>query len=493
MQIAFNCIKVFYPRGGDLTMKHKLALAGLLLTSLSLSGCSIVNRIIDSDSEKEKDEEPIEYVDIEGENKAYTIMIYMCGSDLESGNDGEGHTDVNGAGLATEDIAEILSVKNKPDDVNIIIETGGALAWKSTYGIKSNKIGRWHVQKNGTTTSLVNDAQLDYTTGMGNSKTFEEFMKWGLSKYPADRTGVILWNHGGAMRGVCYDETNVGNNDPLLASEIETAVDRAFRSVRRTDKLEWIGYDACLMQVQDIAYKNSKYFNYMVGSEESEAGEGWEYSSWIDDVYAKKSTDTILTEICTGFISAYDNKYGSSTNDQTLSYLDLSKMEDYKAAWENLAVELNKVIPSKDSFQSFMKGCKEYGTVVYKNSYQLAQAGYDLNPGEEYYYGNYGIVYSGGKYYDYGYNYFAIFDAMSVLNKLDTTSAYASVKSYVTAAKTAFNNVVKCSETGSLVKDNSFGLCCYFPCHKYCSKSKYYSSSETNFTSWQSVVNTYGI
>ena len=473
-------------------MKHKLALAGLLLTSFNLSGCSILNKIANTVNNDKKDD-TIEYVDVEGENKAYTIMIYMCGSDLESGYDGDGHTDVNSAGLATEDIAEILSVKNKPDDVNIIIETGGARAWKSTYGVRSDKIGRWHVEKNGTTNKLVNDAQLSYTTGMGNSKTFEEFMKWGLSKYPADKTGVILWNHGGAMRGVCYDETNIGNNDPLLASEIETAIDRAFQSVRRSEKLEWIGYDACLMQVQDIAYKNSKYFNYMVGSEESEAGEGWEYSSWIDDVYAKKSTDTILTAICEGFISAYDDKYGSVYNDQTLSYLDLSKMEDYKTAWENLAVELKKKIPSQSSFQTLMKGCKEYGTVVYSNKYQLQQAGYDLNPGDDYYYGNYGIVYSGGKYYDYGYNYFAIFDAKSVLNKLETTDTYSSLSTQISAAKTAFNSVVKCSKNGSLTKDNSFGLCCYFPCHKLCSKSKYYSSTETSFTSWQTIVNTYGI
>ena len=54
-------------------------------------------------------------------NKAeWTIMIYMCGADLESVN-----------GLASSDIDEILKVSGQPDDVNIIIETGGASSWQS--------------------------------------------------------------------------------------------------------------------------------------------------------------------------------------------------------------------------------------------------------------------------------------------------------------------------------------------------------------------------
>ena len=63
-----------------------------------------------------------------GDVKSYTILMYICGSDLESQN-----------GFATADIKEILSVKC-PETVNIAIQTGGASAWdSSSYGILANK------------------------------------------------------------------------------------------------------------------------------------------------------------------------------------------------------------------------------------------------------------------------------------------------------------------------------------------------------------------
>ena len=69
-------------------MKKGIIAAGLTTLALLLSGCNI--RL--------------------GNKAKYTIMVYMCGSDLES--DG---------GLASKDILEMCSPDNQPKDVNIII------------------------------------------------------------------------------------------------------------------------------------------------------------------------------------------------------------------------------------------------------------------------------------------------------------------------------------------------------------------------------------
>ena len=50
----------------------------------------------------------------------YTVLIYMCGSDLESQNY-----------LATANIQELVS-SNISDELNVVIETGGAKKWSST-------------------------------------------------------------------------------------------------------------------------------------------------------------------------------------------------------------------------------------------------------------------------------------------------------------------------------------------------------------------------
>ena len=419
-----------------------------------------------------------------GKKAAWTIMIYMCGSDLESGYDGSS-TNTKDAGLATLDIKEILSVPNQPNDVNIIIETGGARAWKSDYSISSTKLGRYHVENQ----KLVKDAELSQAA-MGAEATFESFLKWGLESYPAEKTGVVLWNHGGGMRGVCYDETTTGNNNPLITSETTTA----FKNAIGNTKLEFVGYDACLMQVQDIAEKNSAYFNYMIAAQESEAGEGWEYNTWVDDLYAKKDTKTILKAICDGFISSYESTYGSYyDNDQTLSYLDLAKISAYKTAIENIADEVGAGIKAygKDNFyKKLRQTVKNYGTSVMTKE-ELTDYGYSTTSGSTYYYGNYGVDLINGYYYDWGGNYFGGYDVVDFFDKTGALTGFSYTASKVTAVKNALKELVVYNAIGDEAGASN-GVCLYFPTNKYADKSTYYASSETNFTKWRSMVTTYG-
>ena len=366
----------------------------------------------------------------------WTIMIYMCGADLESDS-----------GLATSDLKEILSVAGQPDDVNIIVETGGARSWKSTYGISAKYLERWHVKNK----SLVKDTSLTKAS-MGLTSTFQSFLEWGLTEYPAEKTGVIMWNHGGAMTGVCFDENYSDNS--LTNDEVKSAVSGAFNNLGRDDKLEFIGYDACLMQVQDVAEFNSQYFNYMIASEESESGYGWDYDTWVDDLYGNQPTETILKAIVDGFIA--DNGGASkSSSDQTLSFLDLSKMDNYRTKWEALAGALKSKINSSkaSSFRTLVNSAQSY-------------AGSD-------------------------YQYYCIYDAKDFLNKLNSNSTFNPGGSYISDCLSAFSSLVKYS-VAQKGAGNSYGLCMFFATSSKASKSKYYKTSMTNFTNWQYLVENYG-
>ena len=368
----------------------------------------------------------------------HTVLIYLCGADLESGS-----------GLATGDLREILSVSNQPDDVNIVIETGGASSWRSTYGISSSKLERWHVENK----SLVKDDSLATYSSMGLSSTLQSFVEYGLNNYPAERTGLIFWNHGGAMRGCCYDEKK--NDDSLLTDEVSNALSGAFSNCGKSgQKLEWVGYDCCLMQVQDIASINSDYFNYMIASEESEAGYGWDYDTWVDDLYAHKTTPVILKAIVDGFI-ADNGGTSSSSNDQTLSYLNLGYMSAYITAWNNMATQLGTKLNSsnKSNFNTLVKSCKYYA--------------------------------------DSDYTYYGIFDAKDFINKLAANSTFNPGSSYTNAVLTAFNNLVAYSSCGRAA-GNSYGVCMFWSVSSNCQKGTYYTASMTKFNSWRSLVVTYG-
>ena len=67
------------------------------------------------------------------EGESWAVYWYLCGSDLES----------NG-GFATMDLSEMMEVE-LPENVNVVIETGGASVWQNDE-VDPSKLQRW-IQK----------------------------------------------------------------------------------------------------------------------------------------------------------------------------------------------------------------------------------------------------------------------------------------------------------------------------------------------------------
>ena len=390
----------------------------------------------------------------------WTILVYMCGSNLES--EYANNSKYGYIGLATSDIKEIISVPNQPEDVNILIETGGCTKWtKNTYAKYSsgydisNSYNQIHRVENN---KIVLEHQFGNKPNMGASSTLQTFLEYGLSNYPADKTALILWNHGGGLQGVCFaDIANSQNlsNDGLEAPEVCEAVSKALANNNMAgQKLEFIGYDACLMQVQDIAELNSQYFNYMVGSEESEAGEGWDYDTWVDDVYSGKDTKTVLKAMVDGFI-ADNGGTSSSKNDQTLSYLDLSYASEYKTAWENMASALKSKVTSstKSDFNDLVDTVKHYA--------------------------------------DEDYVGFGLFDAKDFINKLASSSKFNPGSTYTDAVLSAHSKLVGYSSCGKGA-GKSYGVCMFWCIDStYKNVNPYTAGTDTNFTNWAYLSNNF--
>ena len=357
---------------------------------------------------------------IEQAGDEWTIMLYLCGSNLESDY-----------GAASEDIAEVLAVNGQPDDVNILFETGGSTYWHNSQ-VDKNKLCRFHADNK----QLVLDEKVT-KANMGAASTLSSYINWGMENYPAEKYGVILWNHGGALDGVCFDDNFSG--DGLTASEVVTAMNTVYAK-NGDSKLEFIGYDACLMGCQDIAEFNAPYFNYMVSSEETENGDGWDYEGWIDDVYAHKSTEAILKACCTSFV----NQYGTYDNDQTLSLLDLSKMDNYFTKFEAFAAAIKTT--AKNNLSSF------------KNLLTSAKCFYGVS--------SYGLI-----------------DAYDALTKIKANSTYAQYATVIQEAMDAFNELVIHSSKGNSA-GKAYGLALH-ACVGYWGND--YPQSETHFNTWRSI------
>lgn len=293
-------------------------------------------------------------------SESYTILIYMCGADLESS-----HTNDEYQGFASNDLREIASAASiLPSNVNIVVETGGASKWASNPGIDKNYLQRRKLNSSGTWEVISNETK----ASMGLQSTLQSYLSWGLKTYPADHTGVIMWDHGGAASGCCFDENY--SNDGVLPSEMDGAVKGALSSAGKSgQKLDWIGYDCCIMSYADLASINAQYFKYMVSSQELESGTGWDYDAWLPTLFnnTSVSTETLLTKICTTFVS--ENGGTSSNNDQCLSVLNLQNFGGFQTAFESFASGLTSSNWSKikSSYTSSLRfaNLDEYGDVLY--------------------------------------------------------------------------------------------------------------------------------
>ena len=246
-----------------------------------------------------------------GDPDTWTIFVYLCGSDLESR--------WFFGGMASGDIKEMCAA-SASDKVRFVIEPGGADGWHNKK-IDSETLGRFVIE-NGKMKSVGEVKQ----ASMGRTKTLTNFLNWGIKKYPAEKMGVIFWDHGGgSIAGVCFDE--LADDDSLSLREIDAAMLSTLEGGNLTDTFEFIGFDACLMGTVETANIAASYADYMIGSEESEPGSGWDYTA-IGNYLAKhpEADGAALGKVV---CDSFQKQCQSSGDGQiaTLSVIDLSQMD----------------------------------------------------------------------------------------------------------------------------------------------------------------------
>ncbi len=253
-------------------------------------------------------------------DESWAIYWYLCGSDLETGG-----------GFATIDLQEMLTVQ-LPENVNVIIQTGGAAVWQNDL-MDSSKLQRWLYNSEGLT--LVDEQE---SASMGDAQTLYEFLYFANENYPANKVAVTFWNHGGgSVSGAAFDE--IYGNDSLDLIEMYQAFDAVWPADTENPALELVGFDTCLMATVDVAAIFQNFSKYLVASEEVEPGNGWLYSGWLGKLAADPTMDgaNLGMAICNTY---YEGCEAVGTQDQTtLSVIDLTKLTPLLEAYESFGEE----------------------------------------------------------------------------------------------------------------------------------------------------------
>ncbi|HRP70776.1 MAG TPA: clostripain-related cysteine peptidase, partial [Turneriella sp.] len=301
----------------------------ILLSPLLILNCG---QLLDIMNELDKQEATAPNTNL-GEPGKWTTLVYL-----------DADNNLEGAGVA--DVQEMISraPQYSGNKVYVLMDRIGGYSSASMPDGFGNFTGArlFEVTSTGTLTPVSPGVFLslgsnDGTTeiNMGDKDTLENFIKWGLAQADADGSKYVfldIWDHGAGWGGnayggnaVAWDDTN--SHDALSITEIRTAITNAHAAGTSNGKrVTILGFDACYMGTAENAFAFKDLVSIMVGSEETEPGNGWDYSKWLP------SGDTSPADLGSQLVTSYGSYYNGSGNNITLSAYNLSQIPALEAS-----------------------------------------------------------------------------------------------------------------------------------------------------------------
>lgn len=254
------------------------------------------------------------------QEKEYTVMIYMVGSNLESGN-----------GCASRDIEEMVGSGVDSSRINILIYTGGSIYWKN--GIPGDRNTVYRIDQG----QRVEVASTEQSENMGEADTLCHFLQFCGENYPARHYALICWDHGnGPIHGFGQDEKF--SQDALTLGELKDALERS--PFNGENALDWMGYDACLMSTLEAAQTVEAYVGYFLASQETIPGTGWDYR-FLHRLNETSAAEEIAKEVLKTYEESAQQFDEWQHPDLTLACIELSKLPDLEEALKQLGERMN--------------------------------------------------------------------------------------------------------------------------------------------------------
>ena len=265
----------------------------------------------------------------------WTIFVYLCGTDLESEN-----------GMGSGDLEEMVNGSSN-ENIRYVVQTGGTAEWQSSI-VDPGSICRYVI-----TNGDIEQVDTQPLTSMGDPDTLTDFLNWGIENYSSEHMALDMWNHGGgSITGVCFDEVN--ESDSILLKELDSVLSQVVPQMDR--KFDFIGFDACLMSTIETANILANYADYMIASEQTEPGLGWDYTVIGEYVCENGGVDTVSLGqvICDGFYESC--KRTEEEDDSTLVVMDLSKVDEILEAFNTFANSMYEAGADSSAMSNMVRG-----------------------------------------------------------------------------------------------------------------------------------------
>ncbi len=256
-----------------------------------------------------------------GTRSKWTVMVFLnAANDLYP--------------YAVQDMNEMEQIATN-SDVRFVVQ------WKQVQGVGGNldplfSSTRRYLVKNDNTNAIASDVVEDIgvSADMGQPQTVSEFVSWTKTNFPADRYALIVWNHGNGWqrspnqapkhRAISYDD-HTGNTIEIW--QLPVAL--------RNNNVSILSFDACLMQMLEVATEVQDFAELIAASEENTPGQGYPYNRVFQPFMANPSAST--RELSRAFVDGHVGNPGYANDTITQSVLDTTKIPAVVTAVDGLA------------------------------------------------------------------------------------------------------------------------------------------------------------
>jgi hypothetical protein len=288
--------------------------------------------------------------------KDWTIMVFInAKNNLEK--------------FGLKDMNEMEMVGSS-DRVNVVVEIGRMEGFPVSYNYwKGTR--RYLIEKDTDTANVTSPVvQSLGETDMGDYRSVISFGKWAKSAYPAKKTMLIIWNHGSGwvksdksldgVKGISYDDATGSHiNTPQMGTIL-----------KEIGGVDIYGSDACLMQMAEVVYETKDSARYIIGSEESEPGDGYTYNTLLAPLVA--NPDMKAEELSRVVVESYSDHYRARNKGSTQSYIRASAVRGFLG-------EVNEFVSAiitageKDLVRKAMSAARSYAYSESKDLYHFTK------------------------------------------------------------------------------------------------------------------------
>ncbi|HAE40083.1 MAG TPA: hypothetical protein DCG57_15850, partial [Candidatus Riflebacteria bacterium] len=306
------------------------------------------------------------------EEKEWTFMVFMA-------------ADNNLEAATAYDINE-LEKFGSTEQVNFVAQIDRNGSYSNNSELKWSGARRFYVTKDNEPDKMTSQMIEDLgDVDMADPIALTDFVGWVKENYPARRYALILWNHGtgwkeiqpGAAEGDVGDiglpagmqaainsiSYNISYDDTSKTSMNIPTLGETLAKVKSTlgQPIDLLGFDACLMQMVEVAWTAAPHALYQVGSPDLEPERGWPYDLIAGALTKKPEMDA--RELADVIVNAYNKSYVGGSQGNTavvLSAIDSSKSEAFKTALNDFCNAARRNIREIDKYENARNAALKY-------------------------------------------------------------------------------------------------------------------------------------